>query len=150
MATRADFYVLNGQSDDQRIDFCCRLAAKAWRSGLAVGLRAEDEAQAGQLDQRLWSIPAAGFIPHALVSSGLSASVSVLIGSPSSPAPPGELLINLAQPMPDNLSSYERIAEIISDQADIVTAGRKKYRQYQRDGLSLHSHTISPGKSDGT
>ena len=134
---RVDFYILAAGGAGAREQFCCRLAARAWRAGLTVYLRAADETMAERLDTALWTFDAASFVPHGRES--LAGANPIVIAPASAP---GQLLINLGSDLPADWQARERIAEIISTDAAVRRDGRVRYRDYQQAGAEPRTHRI--------
>lgn len=134
---RVDFYILNEALPAQRTHFCCRLAARAWREGLSVWIRTDDERTSEQLDEALWTFDEASFIPHGTTS--LDGDNPIVVSQAPSP---GTLLINLANSLPEDWDQRERIAEIITADDATRQAGRGRYRDYQQAGAMPQTHRI--------
>ncbi|QGM21269.1 DNA polymerase III subunit chi [Spiribacter sp. 2438] len=137
MMPRIDFYILASEGADAREQFCCRLAARAWRKGLTVLIRPQDEAMAVRLDEALWTFDEQSFVPHGREPLGGDNPVVI-----TTEACPGRLLINLSEDTPADWAQRERIAEIINADARIRDTGRQRYRHYQQAGAELKSHRL--------
>ncbi|RZU98972.1 DNA polymerase III subunit chi [Spiribacter vilamensis] len=134
---RVDFYILRQAEPAQRVHFCCRLAARAWREGLGVWIRTRDASASEQLDEALWTFDEASFIPHGTTS--LDGDNPIVINHEASP---GALLINLADSLPEDWQERDRIAEIITADEATRQAGRVRYRDYQQAGATPQTHRI--------
>ena len=76
------FYLLDDPSGRARDLAVCRLAHKAFALGHRVFILTGDGAEAGRLDDLLWSFSAGSFVPHELHSESGRETVSpVVIGS---------------------------------------------------------------------
>ena len=66
----------------------------------------------------------------------------VLIGE--SPAPPShrQLLINLANRLPDDFGNFERIAEIVDVDPENKRLSRERYKAYRERGCELDTHNL--------
>lgn len=135
---RIDFYILAAQTTEARFKFCCRLAAKAWRDGHRVYIRTQSEADAQAIDTLLWSAQPSSFIPHGRQSDEGETPIVIDIAPQ-----PGDLLINLAQDMPQEWQQRQRIAEIIIADPEVKDSGRQRYREYHRAGAKPHTHDIA-------
>ena len=134
---RVDFYILKEALPAQRIHFCCRLAARAWREGLRIWIRTRDASASEQLDEALWTFDETSFIPHGTTS--LDGDNPIVI---SHEPGPGALLINLADSLPGEWDQRDRIAEIITADEATRQAGRARYRDYQQAGATPRTHRI--------
>jgi DNA polymerase-3 subunit chi len=138
--SRADFYILNGKTSAPR--FSCSIANKAWESGHSVYIITRNEAEAGELDDLLWTYQDISFIPHARIDNNKS-DTPVLIGWYGSDTPEADVIINLTDSIPDCISSFGRVIEIIPEDPDLKTQGRERYRQYRELGFDLYNHAIN-------
>ena len=146
--TRIDFYILEGDKSGNREQFACRIAEKAYRLGHGVYIHTGDAGRSAKLDELLWTFKQGSFIPHAIDGQSPDPDAPVLIGhlaelDVSSHAKGREVLINLAQEIPLFFSSFERVAEIIDQEAENKTKGRERFRFYRDRGYSMKTHTIS-------
>lgn len=107
-----------------------------------VHLHAASGAAAAELDELLWMFRQGSFVPHEIVTSGQAAESPVTIGYDASLAPTADLLINLAEDVPDAAGRYARVAEIISAAEDSLRAGRTRFRRYQELGLRPVTHDM--------
>lgn len=138
--TEIDFYVLASQEPGQRERLACRIAEKAWLLGHEVFVHAADDAGARRLDELLWTFRDGSFVPHALAANGGPAPVR--IGAGREPEAPAHLLINLDPNVPPFFSRFERVAEIVSEEAVVREAGRERFRFYRDRGYSLRTHKL--------
>lgn len=139
--TSIRFYLLKGDIEHDRQVFACRLASKAYYQGKNIYIHTDNEQQAEQLNQTLWSFRAESFIPHSLINEQ-NDDCQVLIGYDSKPPRLMDLLINLASEQPLFFSQFDRVAEFINDHSAVKTAGRKRYQFYNQRGYEIETHTI--------
>lgn len=146
---QADFYILQREDDHSRHITVCRLVEKALRHGHRIHIHLQTEEEAQELDQWLWSFRPDSFIPHGLQQAPEAASAPVTLGSgelrasldtPAMPSPP--ILINLAQSVPDFFRSFARIAEVVTQRPDILSASRDHFRLYRKNGYNITSHDL--------
>jgi len=135
---RIDFYILTGEGADARAQFCCTLAAQAWRDGIDSAIITPDEAAAVHLDALLWRFEPTSFIPHGRTPHG--EDIPIIINPH---AGPGQWLINLGNTLPSDWAVRERIAEVISADEPSRQAGRQRYRHYQQAGVKPRTHHIN-------
>ncbi|BCX89269.1 DNA polymerase III subunit chi [Methylomarinovum tepidoasis] len=141
--TRVDFYVLPGADASARRVFACRLAEKAWKAGHKIFIRVNDAAEAGILDELLWTFRQGSFVPHSLAENRDNDPLAaVLIGTGAAPEDFHDFLINLAPDVPEDWAHYRRLAEIVDQDEAVRQAGRQKYRFYQSQGLEPATHKI--------
>lgn len=139
---RVDFYLLPGQNHQAIYLFCCRLAEKAWKLGNTVYVRSRDETEAHLLDDLMWTFSDGSFLPHAMDNSTDMES-AIIIGNHSEPGSATDLLINLANDIPTQNHLYQRIAEIVNEDAEIKQRGRQHYTLYGSNKHPLQHHNIN-------
>jgi DNA polymerase III subunit chi len=140
--TRISFYVLKGKLNNERQVFACRLAEKAYKLGNHVYIHTQNAEQTEQLNQVLWSFRANSFVPHELNDSQDNQDCPVLIGHDATPPRLMDLLINLNEEQPLFFSQFDRVAELINDEENIKTTGRKRYQFYKQRGYDLDTFHI--------
>ncbi|MDR9438345.1 MAG: DNA polymerase III subunit chi [Halomonas sp.] len=143
--TQVDFYILPDTTLEARLGFACRLAETIYRKGYRLHLHAEDEVMARDLDDRLWTFRADAYVPHALLGSNQEATVPVTIGwqdLPMAGEPPPQALLNLHPGIPEWFSRFERVAEIINQHQDVLTAKRACWQTYRKRGYPVTPHQL--------
>jgi len=141
--TRIDFYVLSETARDSRHGLACKLTEKAYRLGHKVYIHAETPGQATEIDEILWTFRAGSFLPHAPYSAEAVADHPVLIGCNLEPTEHTDVLVNLAQEVPLFFSRFERVVELVDQDAARRQNARERFRFYRERGYQLESHTIS-------
>lgn len=136
---QADFYVLNGIRDPRR--FTCSITSKAWSNGKSVYIIANDQQQARLIDDLLWTYHDISFLPHALINESETAS-PVSIGWVGIKSTEADVILNLTDTVPDCVSNYDRVIEIITDDPDEKNKGRQRYKTYREMGYELNNHNI--------
>jgi len=150
--TQIDFYILSEDSEDARLRLACRLTEQAMHRKLGVYLLVETEGDARKLDELLWTFSQNSFVPHRLAWN-LEAAVeeAVFIGCDGHaetvpfgrPEAPGwDLMINLADAVPESFGRYERLAEVVDAQPTRRELGRERYRYYRDRGYELKTHRL--------
>lgn len=119
------------------LHFACRLIRRALASGRPVGV-CVGGTEAARLDELLWSFDAAEFIPHRRWDGTTPAMPGeVLLVEEAARLPHRGLLLNLGDDMPSDALEFERVLEVIGQEAARVQAGRARYRIYQQVGARL-------------
>ena len=131
--TKIDFYT--GTTDKLRT--ACQLSHKAMQSGLRVLLHTPDEATTEALDKLLWHYPATAFIPHCRNHEAESATMPVVLGHQGENFPHSELLISLHTACLPFFSRFERVIEIVSQDADDARMGRERFGFYRDRGYEM-------------
>jgi DNA polymerase-3 subunit chi len=140
--TQVDFYLLQDDSAQNRVGFACRLADKAYRLGNRVFIHTESAEQTRQLDDLLWTFQQNSFVPHAIYQAAQNNPPPVLLAHNGEPDASNQVLINLAAEVPLFFSRFERVAELINQNADIRQQGRSRYSFYKDRGYPLRTHEI--------
>lgn len=138
---RVDFYVLGQSGEQARQAFACRLAEKAYRLKHSVHIEAASRADAERLDDLLWTFRDGSFVPHHLLGNAELES-PVTIGAESGGSAAGDLLINLCDDIPACAGSFERIAEVVSADADGKKLSRRRFADYRDQGHDIETHTL--------
>jgi DNA polymerase-3 subunit chi len=144
---RVDFYLLAAAGETSRDLFACRLAEKAYRLQHTVHICTADRQHARQLDELLWTFRDGSFVPHEILGEGPdSTGAPVTIGSGANDVQAGELrgdlLINLTDELPELISSFPRVAEIVTSDEDCRQKSRKRFAGYRTQGHSLQTHEL--------
>ena len=147
--TRIDFYVLKEDSLVARQTFACKLVQKAHLLNHQIYIHCANEADAVSMDKLLWSFSDTSFLPHRVMNSG-GAECSIEIGfhdDINAPDSHHDLLINLAYGVPPFFSRFERMAEIVVQEPNVLTATRANYRFYNQKHYPLHKHNLAQVKN---
>ncbi|WP_444924383.1 DNA polymerase III subunit chi [Microbulbifer sp. DLAB2-AF] len=139
--TRIDFYILSSDQPQQADIFACRLAEKAYRNGLRVLLAVDNQERAEQLNQLLWTFREDSFLPHANQENGEQAAIEINCGE--DPQAHHGLLINLCSKVPNWFSRFERLAEIVVQEANALQRSRSRFGHFRDRGYPLQSHKIN-------
>jgi DNA polymerase-3 subunit chi len=143
--TQVDFYILESDSDEARLQLACKIADKATQLDNHVFVHSTSDDEALQLDQLLWTFSQGSFIPHRIVREALDQPPPepVLIGVNQPPGPGRwDVLINLAAEVPEFFSRYGRVAEVVDANAVRREQSRERYRFYRDRGYKLNTHQV--------
>ncbi len=135
---RADFYILSTTDFAERNLFAARLAEKAWRQENSVMLLTESPAASARLDDLLWSFRPDSFLPHAI----MPAPAPVVIGDSLESVSQFDLIINLSPNLPA-CGPRQRLAEIVIQDAAILSETRARFTRYRLAGFELKTHKLS-------
>lgn len=136
--TRVDFYT----HAPDKLDLARILTGKAYRQGLQVMIYSPDKQVVADLDKRLWTIPANSFLPHCDSTADHAGVTPVVIGETADHLPHDQVLINLHDTTPTFFSRFERVIEIVSQDAADQNAARQRWRFYKQRGYELYSHDM--------
>lgn len=138
--TQIDFYILNDAAGDR---FVCKLATKAWRQNHRIYIHTGSELQAAAIDDLLWTFRDISFVPHAQVAqvaNNPQPETPILVGCGEPPHGFDQILINLAQPVPEFFPRFQRVLEVVD--GDKRQQARARYRYYQERGYTPSTHEI--------
>jgi DNA polymerase-3 subunit chi len=153
--TKVDFYT--GSPDKLRT--ACQLSHKAMQSGVRTAISLPDAATCDALDKLLWHYPATAFIPHCRSDAeeaeqmpALSPSAElrtclskwpVVLNHGGEKFPHHDLLISLHNECVPFFSRFERVIEIISNDAEDSRMGRERFKFYRDRGYELRHIDLS-------
>ncbi len=140
--TQIDFYLLKSQDEFQRLGFACRLVEKAWSQGHRVLIQTPSAAMSEQVNRLLWTFREGSFLPHGLLTEADADITPILINHGEEAGDEHQVLINLSQSVPPFFSRFERLAEILDQSPEILTAGRGRYSHYKERGYPLQHHQM--------
>lgn len=136
-----DFYILDAGGERSRWHFACRLAEKAYKLDNRVHILAADAQAANQLDELLWTWRDGSFLPHDLATGKTPAPVT--IGCETQPPSAGyDLLINLTDELPGDISAFPRVAEIVTSDEQQRRQSRQRFAGYRDQGHELETHKL--------
>ncbi len=144
--TETSFYVLSTSQPRERYIVACKVAEKAYKLGERIFILTSSAEEAQAVDNLLWSFRQGSFIPHEILDNTAHQTTQalpnmVLIGI-SSVTTDATVLINLRAELPDNIERFQRIAEIIDQDAQVKQAGRQRYKAYQSKRITLKTHEL--------
>ncbi|MDH3532067.1 MAG: DNA polymerase III subunit chi [Gammaproteobacteria bacterium] len=140
---RIDFYILAQQGSQQRQNFACRLAEKAYRLDHTVHIHTGSRADAERVDDLLWTFRDGSFVPHDMIATGsANRPTPVTIGCGSAPVEARDLLINLDDAIPDFAATFPRVAELVSADEDCKRESRKRFAAYRDNGHEIETHKV--------
>ncbi len=144
--TRIDFYILPETAARERLVFACRLAQRALQAGSQVYLAVDNAEQARELDQLMWDFRPESFLAHDCEGqTRLQAPVAIGFGDDCGNH--HDLLINLKQQIPDYFSRFERLAEIVCQDDQILAKTREHFTFYRDRGYPIQSHNLKQSSS---
>ncbi|MCW8386457.1 DNA polymerase III subunit chi [Fluoribacter dumoffii] len=139
---RVDFYLLASDQPDARWLVACRLLEKAYAKGHKVYVLCNNKQDAELLDELLWTFKEDSFIPHNLQGEGPEPPPPIQIGYEREPRGFNDILLNLADYIPDFYSRFKRIMQIVNNVEADKELSRAHYRDYRAKGCELHTHHL--------
>lgn len=145
--SRVDFYILPDGTGTDR--FACTMAKKAWSAGNRVHIHTQSEERARIMDDLLWTFRDISFIPHELYNGTMNEDTPITIGFGNDYPKPSQVIINLDNEIPDFISSFDRIVEIVGGDETSKKFARLRYKQYKSGDFETHDHKIDNLKDHG-
>jgi len=141
--TQVDFYILNKTQEKETEQFACLLAEKAFRKGHKIHIHTTDNNQTERMDRLLWTYNDQSFLPHVTMNHELQAETPINISHDQDKAFFSDVLINLRTEVPRFYKQFDRVAELVSANAQQRETARHRYREYQQQGCAVTSHEIN-------
>lgn len=136
---KIDFYIL---SEGSCLQLACRLIEKAYKNRHRVYIHTENQADAHELDELLWTYKEESFIPHNLYGEGPDPLPPIQIGFNETPEKHRDILINLSNQIPTFYKQFSRVMELISHHHEIQERARENYRIYRAKGYDITTHKL--------
>jgi DNA polymerase-3 subunit chi len=139
--TQVEFH--SGVAD--KFGYACRLLRKACQQGKRVVVTGPAQTLR-ELDERLWTFEPLSFVPHALVAAGESPPARLaptpiwLVVEPGGVLPHREIVLHLGPQARADATDCARLIEIVAADADERSAGRRRWRAYEAQGLTITHH----------
>jgi DNA polymerase-3 subunit chi len=138
--TQIDFYVLPDATSEARWLFACRLIDKVHRMGMRTLVVMDDETEARQFDDLLWTFKPESFVPHQLINAGKPAPVEITFSSEA-----GDhqgLLLNLSKTIPPYFSRFERLSEVVIQEPLSLQTSRERFGFYKQRGYPIETRKL--------
>lgn len=140
--TRIDFYFNAGD----KYEVMRKLVVKILQAGKSVFIFTRDAASRKRIDQYLWSTLPLSFIPHVECTHPLASYTPVVIGENLSILLKPEVLLNFDKDLPDGFARFERMLEIVSENADDRILSRDRFRFFKERGYPVFTHDLKADK----
>jgi len=141
--TRIDFYF----NAPDKLAVAARLAQKAYAAKARLLIFSRDARALQGLDQRLWTTPPTGFLPHCRASDANAGETPVLLTSDPEALPHHDILLNLDDERPANFSRFDRVLEVVSrDDEEDRSRARQRFKFYKDRGYEIKSNDLAKEK----
>ena len=140
--TRVDFYILQGSQPNARQLFACKLTEKAYKQGHKVYINTGSDLQLKQLDDLLWTFRDGSFLPHGRYAAEDPGEQPILLGHAIEPDGHNDVLVNLANDIPNFFSRFDRVAELVGGDDAQREAARERFRFYKDRGYTMNTHKL--------
>jgi DNA polymerase-3 subunit chi len=125
-----------------RVGYACRLLRKAVANGAQVVVTGETSLLS-QLDLALWTFAPLEFVAHGRVGAApdsLLALSPVVLAESAAAAPHHQVLVNLGTSVPSGFERFERLIEVVTEDADDRQSARERWRHYADRGYAIAKH----------
>lgn len=131
------FYVLQSSHVQDFYKTIVQLTVKAYQADNQVLIHSNHMQILQPVDQYLWSFSSTSFIPHVLVTHDdeVDEIDPIILASFEPSLPQKDLLIQLADHVPENFKQYNRIIEILYSEPSYLARGRERFRFYRQNGI---------------
>lgn len=136
--TRVDFYF----NASDKLDVITKLLYKSVNSGFHVFVHIRDAPMLHQFDQYLWQSRPLSFLPHVLSDHPLAAQTPIVIGAEPDSISKFDILVNYDPLLPDYFSRFNRLIEVVSEDAGGRESSREHFRYFKQRGYPVFSHDL--------
>jgi len=153
MQTQVMFYILNddkANNDNKSVDasdtssafyHACLQASYFYRQNQRVFIYTQDQNQAEQIDELLWSFDSDSFVPHNLVGEGPKQGAAVEISyQPLRGRRP--VLINLTSTVPDFAHQFQFIVDFVPTDEVLKQQARERFKVCRQRGFQVDNQTV--------
>lgn len=140
---KIDFYILSTGHAKMHLQLACRLIEKAYKNQHRVYVHTENQMDAHELDEMLWTYREDSFIPHNLYGEGPEPAPPIQIGFDLKPEKHRDILINLSVQIPSFFQQFNRILEVVPNETDLQASARERFRQYRSKGFEINTHKLT-------
>jgi DNA polymerase III subunit chi len=132
---------------DHPVIHACRVVRKALGGGRSVLAFSRDAQRLARLDSALWTFSALDFLPHVYADSELADHTPVWLSMTQLADRERDVLLLLDdEAVPDFerwFERFERVIEIVSNEADDRARARARFKAYRDRGFAPRSHEIA-------
>ena len=128
-----------------RLAYVCRLLRKAVGSGARVVVLADTD-MVQQVDAGLWALSATDFVAHCTSDAEPSVqdrSPVLLVTDLVQVVDPRQVLLNLAEAIPEGFDQFARLIEVVSQNGADRDSARRRWKQYTERGYSITRHDLA-------
>ena len=153
MQTQVMFYILSDEkpdNDSKNLDakntssafyHACLQASYFYRQNQRVFIYTQDQNQAEQIDELLWSFDSDSFVPHNLVGEGPKQGAAVEISyQPLRGRRP--VLINLTSTVPDFAHQFQFIVDFVPTDEALKQQARERFKVCRQRGFQVDNQTV--------
>ena len=122
---------------DNKINFACKLAKKAYEGGRKLVVYAPAPALADEFDRALWTFSQLSFVPHVKSGHPLAAETPIVVARDDAGLAHHEALLNLGDDPPPFFSRFEALREVVLADDEDRARARERARYYKSRGFEV-------------
>jgi DNA polymerase III subunit chi len=124
---------------DHKLQFACKLAARAYSEGKKLVVYSADARRAEEFDRLLWAYAQLSFVPHVRAEHALAGETPIVIAVNDESLPHHEALLNLDDAPPPFFSRFEQLREVVSTDDEDRHHARERVRFYKARGFDIQN-----------
>jgi DNA polymerase-3 subunit chi len=140
MQTQVMFYLLDNKAQEDAEHslhlLACQQAAYFYRQNKKIFIYTQNQQDAHQIDELLWSFEANSFVPHNLVGEGQKQGAAVEI-SWQVPTNRRNVLINLTSTVPNFANQFSHIIDFVPSDETLKQNARERFKAYRQWGFQV-------------
>ncbi|QEI07704.1 DNA polymerase III subunit chi [Pigmentiphaga aceris] len=126
-----------------RLRTACEIVKRHYQAGHKVVVWCRDPARLAAFDKLLWSFEDISFVPHVFAKDALAAQTPVVLTADEGETPHHQWLLNLDDAWPPIYARFEKLIEVVSNDAADREAARNRWRFYQGCGHPIARHDLT-------
>lgn len=134
---KIEFLVLENATRLPALRELCVQLEKSYQNKETVYIHVNSAEEAEFMDKLLWTYRDESFLPH---SQDACDQAPITIGFQSPAA--AHTLVNLTAAVTDFYLQYQRVLEVVYQDAAVQQAARERFRQYREAGQELVTHKM--------
>ncbi len=115
----------------------CELTAELYANRQKSVVLCADKAQAEAVDELLWQLPAARFVPHNLAGEGPPGGAPVEIVWQAQQLPRRPCLINVSGQLVNQFNQFQQIVDFVPVEEAAKQQARQRYKYFQQAGCQM-------------
>lgn len=124
--------------------YACQKISEAWQQQHSVLVACDSQAQAEKIDEYLWQLDLANFIPHNLAGEGPKQGSPIEICWPERRGnTPRQYLINLQSHYADFATIFNDVIDFVPPTDELKNLARERYKCYKNAGFNLKTMPVS-------
>jgi DNA polymerase III subunit chi len=140
--TQVEFYSVESTENETPYIHLCEVIKRAYRKGQRVFVHTDSRRKAESIDELLWSQDSKSFLPHQLADEDPDTFPPIEIGFGQEPKIRPDVLINLADQVPQFFSRFQWVFEYAYGDEDAKELARGRFRFYRERGYPLNHRKI--------